>query len=188
MALTRIRCGGQLDRRGEREVDDGGLRRRVGLRTTAAAQPGDRRGVDDAAAAAAVDHRPRPVLDAEEHAARQDGERAVPVGDADLGDRPEGAADAGVVEHHVEAAEAPDRRGDELLDRGLVGDVGPDEAQRSGSATSSTSRCPLSSLRSPTTTRAPASRKRSTVARPMPLAPPVTMATRPLSTSCMGRP
>ena len=56
---------------------------------------------------------------------------------------------------------------------------------RSGSPTSSTSCWPFSALRSPTTTRAPAWRNRSTVPRPMPLAPPVTTATRSDSTSCM---
>src|SRR5437667_6682102 len=40
---------------------------------------------------------------------------------------------------------------------------------------------PLVSLRSATTTFAPSARKRITVARPMPLAPPVTIATLPAS-------
>src|SRR6185312_7479291 len=40
---------------------------------------------------------------------------------------------------------------------------------------------PLASLRSATTTLAPSARKRMTVARPMPLAPPVTTATFPVS-------
>src|SRR5712664_1925914 len=40
---------------------------------------------------------------------------------------------------------------------------------------------PLASLRSATTTFAPSARKRITVARPMPLAPPVTIATLPAS-------
>ncbi len=76
--------------------------------------------------------------------------------DADLGERPEGAADAGVVEQDVEAAEgarrpcrsAPRRRPPRR--RRCAG-----TRSRSGSPTSSTSARPLSALRSPTTTRAP---------------------------------
>ena len=140
MALTRMRCGGQLDGRAVRQVDHRRLGRRVGQRAGAAAEPGDRRGVDDAAAAALLDHHPRRVLDAEEHAAHEDGERAVPVVDADLGERTERAADAGVVEQHVEAAEASRRR------RSISASTSASSAtsvrrnrSRSGSPTSSTS-------------------------------------------------
>ena len=59
-------------------------------------------------------------------------------------------------------------------------------SSRSGSATSSTRRWPLSALKSPTTTLAPSAMKRSTVARPMPLAPPVMTATRSESTSAIA--
>ena len=60
------------------------------------------------------------VLDAEENRPGVDGERGVPVVDLELGDRPERAADAGVVEHHVEPAERLDGERDQRLDVGLV--------------------------------------------------------------------
>src|SRR6516164_3792145 len=47
---------------------------------------------------------------------------------------------------------------------------------------------PLASLRSATITLAPSARKRMTVARPMPLAPPVTIATFPASLLIPFRP
>ena len=68
------------------------------------------------------------MLHAEEDAAQQHGERVVPVLDARLCDRPEHAADAGVVEHAVQASEVRERRVEHRLHLGLVGDVGPDEA------------------------------------------------------------
>ena len=63
------------------------------------------------------------MLHAEEDAAQQHRLRAVPVLDRDLGERPERAADAGVVEHDVEAAELGERARDERLDVGLGRDV-----------------------------------------------------------------
>ena len=49
--------------------------------------------------------------------------------DARLGDRPERAADAGVVEQDVEPAEALDGGADQRLDVVLLGDVGAQEQQ-----------------------------------------------------------
>ena len=70
-----------------------------------------------------------PVLDPEEDAADEDRERVVPVLDRLVGDRPEGARDAGVVvEQAVEAPELADGEGEHRLDVRLRGDVGADEA------------------------------------------------------------
>jgi hypothetical protein len=71
----------------------------------ATGQAGHRRGADDAAAAALSHHAVRGVLDAEKHATHEHGKGEVPLLDQGLPDRPEGAADPGVVEHAVEPAE-----------------------------------------------------------------------------------
>ena len=187
MALTRMRWRASSTADVVRQVDDRRLGRRVGLRAATAAEAGDRRGVDDAAAAALLDHHPRRVLRPDEHAAHEHGERAVPVVDADLGERPERTADAGVVEQHVETAEALDGGTDQRLDVVLLGDVGAHEAAGGrGRRPPRRGAWPFSALKSPTTTLAPSSRKRSTVARPMPLAPPVMTATRSESTGHGG--
>ena len=57
----------------------------------------------------------------------QHGEGVVPVLDAGLGDRPEGAADAGIEIGDVEPAEAPHRLGHHRRDVGLLGDVAAHE-------------------------------------------------------------
>jgi hypothetical protein len=117
---------GELDRRGLRQVDDPRLRGGVGLRTPAAAQPGDRGRVDDRPALSLADQDPRGMLDPQEHAAQEHRLREVPILDADLGDGAERAPHASVVEENVEAAEplaSASQHGDHL---GFLGHVGPD--------------------------------------------------------------
>ena len=109
------------------QADDGGLGRRIGVAAAAAHHAGDRGGDQDHAAVAMLLHRQRGVLHAEEHRARQHGEGVVPVLDAGLGDRPEGAADAGVEIGDVEPAEALLGLGDQRGDVGLLGDVAAHE-------------------------------------------------------------
>src|SRR6185503_18268852 len=88
-----------------------------------AADPRDRRGVDDAAAAALGLHAIRRVLDAEEHPADQHREREVPLLPGRLADGAEGATDPGVVEDAVEPLKALDRQLDEARHVALHRDV-----------------------------------------------------------------
>src|SRR5207253_2123551 len=84
----------ELQRRAARQVDHAGLGRAVGMRAGAAAQAGDRRGRNDRAAAGGARVRDG-VLHAEADTAQQHRLGAVPVLDAGLLQRPDGAADAG---------------------------------------------------------------------------------------------
>ena len=67
------------------------------------------------------------MLRAQKYAAGQDGERVVPVLGVKLGQRPEGAADAGVVDHAVEPSEFLAGVAEDALDVRLLGDVGVEE-------------------------------------------------------------
>jgi hypothetical protein len=84
-----------------------------------------------------------------------------------VGQRGEIARRTGIVEHDVECAEFLDRRENQRLDLGILRDIGAAVDHLAG--------------KSPTTTRAPSATNTSTVAKPMPLTPPVTAATLPVS-------
>jgi hypothetical protein len=100
--------GAELDREALGETDDRPFRRRVRRTQAKAESPGDRRQVDDAAAPRRLEQRHRAAR-AVEHAVQVDGDRAVPIGDADVLDRRGRPGDPGVVDQHVETAEM--RRG-----------------------------------------------------------------------------
>jgi hypothetical protein len=114
---------GELDRGRAGEVRHAGLGRAVGVQVRIAVDAGDRGGGDDGAAALRA-HRRDGVLDAEEDAAQANGLGAVPVFDRNAFQWAQGAADAGVVEHHVEAAKFVERPRHQGLDVRLGGDVG----------------------------------------------------------------
>ncbi len=67
------------------------------------------------------------MLDPQEHALQQDVHGEVVVGDGGRLDRAERAAEAGVVEQHVDAAEAIRRLGHHGGDVLLLGDIRPQE-------------------------------------------------------------
>ena len=90
--------------------------------------------------------------------------------------------DPGVVERDVDAAVGLLRRREQEVDLLLVGDVALDEQAVD---LAPRSRGPRSVSRSPMTTVAPSSANRRTVARPMPLHPPVTTATLPANLPVM---
>ena len=119
--------GAELGRDVLDQADDGGLGRRIGVAAAAAHHAGDRGRDQDDAAITVLLHGQRGVLHAEEHRAGQHGEGVVPVLDAGLGDRPEGAADAGIEIGDVEPAEALLGLGDHGRDVGLLGDVAAHE-------------------------------------------------------------
>jgi len=122
----RMPCGGVVERGALRQADDAVLGRAVGGSAGTADQPGERRAVDDRAAALRA-HVTRLVLHAGPHAAQVDRGDAVEV----LGRLVRRVArrdhDPRVIERHVEAAELPDgaldEGGDLLLVRDLAGDA-----------------------------------------------------------------
>ena len=91
---------------------------------------------------------------------------------------------AGVVAQDVQPTEARDGEIDQRLHLVGIGDVGALESAPCRRA-SRPPRSPPSASMSATTTEAPWAAKSSAVARPMPLAAPVTMATLPVSRSVM---
>ena len=117
--------GAELDGGRLREVHHRRLCRRIGLRPVSPTEACDRGGVDDRAALALRDHDARRVLDPQKDAAHEHGKGVVPAVDLELGDRAKGAAEAGVVEHDVEAAKAFARPPDQCRDVGLRRDVDP---------------------------------------------------------------
>src|SRR5579885_450423 len=114
---------GGFERDRAREIDDAGLGRAVRMRTVAAGEPGHRSWRYDGTAADPA-HLGNRMLHPEEHPAQQDGLRAIPIFDRGVLDTSERAAQAGVVESDVEAAELPDRPLDHRLDRGFGSYVG----------------------------------------------------------------
>ena len=95
-----------------------------------------------------------------------------------VGEGPDGADDAGVVEHAVEPAPGLARRGRRLR-RPAPRPSRRVAMNRAASPSAAAAAWPASTWMSATTTRAPSSTKRWAVARPMPLAPPVMTATCP---------
>src|SRR6185295_11892706 len=120
---------GELGRDRPAQVGHRRLRGGIGVRPRAAADPRDRRGVDDAAAAALRLQARGAVLDPEEHAPHQHREGEVPLLDGGLADRSEGAADARVVEETVETAESLHPEGHQGRHVALRGDVGPERGE-----------------------------------------------------------
>ena len=119
------------------------------------------------------------MLDADEDAT-QEHRHGLVVG-VHIGqfDGPADAAKAGVVEHHIEPAPLFDGLANGGFHLLLLADIGAVIGRRG--ARSSASCEPRSSWISAMTTRAPCSTKRRTVPSPMPLAPPVMIATLPSS-------
>ena len=117
----------KLHRRAFRHADHGRFSGGVNERAGVAAQTGDGGGVDDDALGAAAPKAPGRVLDPEKHALGEHVEGVVPVLRGRLGERADGAADAGVVEHDVEPAELALREIQHRLDVGLLRNVGFDE-------------------------------------------------------------
>ena len=151
----------------------------VDHRGGAAGERGDRRGVDDGPATVCR-HVPGGALAADDDAPEVHRHHPLVVGEVVVEEACEPAADAGVVDHHVQPAEALDREVDEPLHVVGVGDVGPPE--RDGIAERRCQRLAL--LRVDVGDRRPVHPRRrssSAVACPIPLAPPVTIATFPPS-------
>ena len=96
---------------------------------------------------------------------------------------PAGAADAGIVDEHVEPTEAARRGGDRACPVALAGDVEVDEERlgRPRRRARPPRGVPSASRRSPITTRAPSRAKSLAVAAPIPRAPPLMSATLPAS-------
>ncbi len=103
------------------EVDDAGLARAVRHPARARADAGDARGRDDRAATGR-DHHPRRRLDGEEHADQVDAQDGLPLGDGQVEQARQPAADPGVGEGEVEPARRH-RGGDGAVDIGLLADV-----------------------------------------------------------------
>ena len=103
---------------------------------------------------------------AQEDAGEVDVDDLLPVRERQLGRRP-ADGDPGARHEHVNLPVALSHLPHRCVDRGLVGDVEPDRGGTGGTS------------RSSTTTVAPAAANSSAQAAPMPLAPPVTTATRP---------
>src|ERR1700735_3131114 len=114
---------GKFDRSRASEADYSGLGGAVCVQSGRTAQSGDRGGRDDRAAAG-LTHLGHGVLDAEEYRAQEDREAAVPIFRAGLLERPDRAAETGVVIDDVEASEFLDRAIDRALDVFFAGYVG----------------------------------------------------------------
>ena len=152
-------------------------------------EPGERRGEQDVAALALLDDPRQERLDAVDRAPQVDVDRPAPVVVGHLEDRA-ADGDAGVVEHDVDRAEGVERGvGHRLhgLQRAHVADhaVGLGAARRAARRPRA-SRAPCSM--SASTTVAPFDASTFAVARPIPLAPPVTTAPLPLSVSMAADP
>ena len=179
--------GREVDGHALGDVRHGGLRRPVGHHAGARVDGSDRGVVDDGASPAVL-HVPRRTLGTDDDPEEVDAHDAREVVEVVREEPLERAADPRVVEHDVQAARSGRRRS-----RPGPG-PGPHRSRRSlgkrphrqfADATS----CPRSTSTSPITTFAPSATSSSAVARPIPPAPPVTMATFPAS-SCglMPRP
>src|SRR6266566_2399612 len=118
--------------------------------------------VQDGSAATAAGHQPPLMLHGQEHACEAHSEDEVPVVLALLDDGT-ATAEACHVERAVQRAEPPGL-GDQSLDVGLDGDIGPDAAE-------------LLAEFSAQPPEAPSASSRRTIASPIPEAPPVTTAT-----------
>ena len=112
-----------FDRDCLRKIHDRRFGRAVCCQIADASQSCDRRGRDDRSAARLA-HLGDRILHAEVRRAKQHCDGAVPVRRFNFLDRPDGARDAGVVEHDIEAAEFLDRARDRRLDIRLAGHVG----------------------------------------------------------------
>src|SRR5438270_3295654 len=109
------------------EQPDAAFCRAVARQGCRAAQPGDRRGHDDRAAARTcirrAAHERQAVFDREEHTVEVDRGLPPPIGEAHLGDRRHHDADAGIGDQDVEASVAALDLGDHLLPLCFVGHV-----------------------------------------------------------------
>jgi hypothetical protein len=120
--------------------------------------------------------RPCPALPHQRHhgaahvvdADQVDVDDARPLVRVVVGQRHRGAGEAGAVDQEVDAAPARCHAGGRGVDSGAVGDVDPQRGAGN-----------VVGRRSQDTTVAPASRNCRPTSAPMPLAPPVTTATRP---------
>ncbi|HEX7266707.1 MAG TPA: hypothetical protein VF256_04705, partial [Streptosporangiaceae bacterium] len=103
-------------------------------------------------------------------------------------DRPGGGHAARVVDRAVQPAELRHGRGGQPLNLPLHGDVGGDE-ERAAAAVAQPFRGPLTNVprRPPITTAAPSETARPATARPMPVAPPVTITTFDARRPAMNR-
>ena len=173
----------ELERHRLRQPPDRVLRRAV-VREPGAARVDrvDRRDVDDRAAVALLPHLRRGGPDAEERAADVDAEDAVELGRRHVLEQ-EVREHAGVVDEHVEPAEALDGGPDQRARRpASTRDVALGGRDGRGPRRRAVARAPSSrsARRSASTTAAPASARRRAHAKPNPCAAPVTSATLPL--------
>ncbi len=127
-------------------------------------------------------HHPDRLAADQEHAAQVDADQPVEVGGAGLQQRLLDQ-DAGIVDQDVEPAEARQNSVEHRDDLGLVGDVdlGRERLPAAGGHGSATSSIRSWSARSAIATRQPSAASARAMARPMPLAPPVTSARLPAS-------
>ncbi len=102
--LTPMSVVGELEVQRLRQPDDGELRRRVEEAGSSGDQAGARRGVDDVAVAAALDHAGHEGLDAVDDAVEVHADHPVPGLVAHAGGRGR-AGDAGVVEQQRHRSE-----------------------------------------------------------------------------------
>ena len=126
-------------------------------------------------------------LAADHDAEQVDGHHPFEVAHVVVEEPAEAPRHPGDVAHDLEPAEAFDGERDELLDLGGVGHVGLLEGGMLTEVARHLSRRRSAST-SAMTTSAPSATKRSAVTRPIPLAPPVTMATLPASSPATVRP
>jgi len=101
MALTRMPSGGELERSGLGESDQGSLAGAVGDVADGTGDPEYRGDVDDGPAAALA-HHGHGGLDAQQWASGVDGERGVPVLDLLLQEGGD-MDDPGIVDQHVQS-------------------------------------------------------------------------------------
>ena len=170
-----------------RQRDDAGLGRAVGRGIRIAFLAGDRRDVDDAAVAAGAHHRhDRPA--AQKHAGQVDVEDAPPLVRRILPRRHVRAGDPGARDQDIDAAERADRCGNRRVHLSDVDDVHRRRVHVAERRELAGGGRRASRDRSPTAIRGRPSRsRRSAIARPIPCAPPVITARRPVrSKACIS--
>ena len=178
-ALTRMPCAADLGRQRLRQLDDGRLGDAVAEQAGAAGVDGARGHGDDAAPGVPGDHRAGGLLAGVQHSLEVDVQDPVEVLVPGLQDRA-AVHDPGDGRHHVQALAGRPTASAELGAVGDVEGVGVGRAARvldDGLAVS----CEALARRGPRSARwRPPRRAVRPMARPMPLAAPVTNAVRPV--------
>ena len=168
------------------QADDRELRRAVHAKPADATESGERRRVDDVALVL-IDQQRQEGVHTVHDPEEIDAEHPFPELEWRVDDA--AAPDARVVAHHVHRADTPPVRGraGHRPRPAPTTSVGTPNAVAPETSSAATVAASVDSSTSASTRRIPAAANRSAIARPIPLAPPVTTATRSRN-SCMSAP